>query len=108
MRGGVINAKTEHERSSATEGLALPSRALTALTTSALALPGFATSGAADTPIEQASAAYAFSYYAEDDLKSNRFSGTGSQERYEVLTHQLELDFPVSCRRRSRTRRPGR
>lgn len=73
MGGGVINAKTERERAFATEGLTLPSRALTALTTSALALPGLATSAGADTPIEQASAAYAFSRYLEDDLKSSRF-----------------------------------
>jgi hypothetical protein len=40
MRGGEFEGKTAGARTSATEGLALPSRALTALTTSALALPG--------------------------------------------------------------------
>lgn len=98
MRGGEFEGKTEGGRTPATEGLALPSRALTALTTGALALPGLATTGRADTPVEQASAAYAFSYYLEDDLAPGRFSGTGSRERYEVLTHQLEFDVPVSPR----------
>ena len=97
MRGDR-EGKIERERAASAEGLALPSRALTALTTSALALPGLVTAVRADTPIEQASASYAFSAYLEDDLDPGRFSGTGSRERYEVLTHQLEFDLPVSQR----------
>ncbi len=98
MRGGVIEETTGDGHAPEADGLGLPSRALTALTTSALALPGLATPARADTPIEQASASYAFSYYLEDDLSPGRFAGTGSRERYEVLTHQLELDFPVAPR----------
>jgi len=92
--------KIERDRADSAEGTALPGRALTALTTSALAIPGLGlvSPARAETPIEQASASYAFSAYIEDDLDSNRFSGTGSRERYEVLTHQLEFDFPVSQR----------
>lgn len=97
MRGDR-EQKIDGDRGESADGLALPGRALTALTTSALAIPGIVTPARADTPIEQASAAYAFSYYKEDDLKNSRFSGTGSQQRYEVLTDQLEFDFPVSQR----------
>lgn len=97
MRGDR-EQKIEGPSGASAEGLSLPGRALTALTTSALALPGIATPARADTPIEQASAAYAFSYYKEDDLSPSRFSGTGSRQRYEVLTDQLEFDFPVSKR----------
>lgn len=98
MRGGEMGGKTGGAQPPLADAQALPSRALTALTTSALAVPGLALPARADTPIEQASAAYAFSYYVEDDLSPGRFSGNGSRERYEVLTHQLELDFPVSPR----------
>jgi hypothetical protein len=77
-----------------------PSRRLAALTTSALALPGIAGTANADTPIERAEASAAFSYYAEDDLKSNKLldDGVGSRERYEVFTGQLRFDLPVSER----------
>lgn len=98
MRGGEIEGKIGGAQTPPADGHALPSRALTALTTSALAVPGLALPARADTPIEQASAAYAFSYYVEDDLSPGRFSGSGDRQRYEVLTHQLELDFPVSPR----------
>lgn len=75
-----------------------PSKALTALTTSALALPGIAGSARAEGPIERATGAYAFSWYKEDNLSPSRFSGAGSRERYEVLTHQLRFDLPVAER----------
>lgn len=99
MRGGEIDRKALRGCAPATPGLTLPSRTLTALTTSALALPGLATSARADTPIEQASAAYAFSYYLEDDLSPGKFAdGNGSRQRYEVETHQFEFALPVSKR----------
>ncbi len=99
MRGGEIEGKNAREGTAAQEGLTLPSRALTALTTSALALPGLVTPARADTPIEQAAASYAFSYYDEDDLDSNKkLPGGGARQRYEVLTHQFEFDLPVSPR----------
>lgn len=95
---GEREGKKEMERRAAPEGRELPGRAIAALTTSALSIPGLAGSAAADTPIEQASAGYAFSYYVEDDLEPEDFSGSGARERYEVLTHQLEFDFPTSQR----------
>ena len=85
----------------APESTRLPGRALTALTTSALAVPGLATQAAADTPIEQAATSYAFSYYDEDNLDNGKkVDGPdgGSTQRYEVLTHQIEFDLPVSSR----------
>jgi hypothetical protein len=78
-----------------------PSKTLTALTTSALALPGIAGSASADAPIERASASSAFSYYKEDNLSPNKFStsgGTGSRDRYEVFTGQLRFDIPATAR----------
>lgn len=78
-----------------------PSRALTALTTSALALPGIAGSARADAPIERATADAAFSYYKEDNLSPGKFStsgGVGSRERYEVYTGQLRFDLPATAR----------
>lgn len=99
MGGGERSGRTERERACGAESLARPSRALTALTTSALAVPGLALPARADTPVEQASSSYAFSYYLEDDLESDRLApGGGSRERYEVLTHQLDFKLPVAKR----------
>ena len=77
-----------------------PSRTLTALASSALALPGIASSAKADAPIERATGSAAFSYYFEDNLSPSNFfeDGSGSRERYEVYTQQLRFDFPVSDR----------
>lgn len=78
-------------------GLPRPSRRLAALTTSALALPGIAGTARADAPVERAEASYAFSLYLEDDLPGQNLAD-GSEERYEVLTHQFRFDFPVADR----------
>jgi hypothetical protein len=95
---GEREGKNEREGAASVEGSTLSGRALAALTTSALAVPGIVAAAHADTPIDQASAAYAFSAYLEDDLANSKFSGTGSQHRYEVLTHQLDFAVPVSKR----------
>ena len=78
-------------------GLPRPGRRLSALTSSALALPGIAGSASADAPIERAEASAAFSYYKEDNLSPSKFS-SGSRDRYEVFTGQLRFDLPVSQR----------
>jgi hypothetical protein len=75
-----------------------PSKTLTALTTSALALPGIAGSASADAPIERASMSASSSYYKEDNLSPSQFSGIGSRERYEVYTQQIRIDLPVAER----------
>ncbi len=76
-----------------------PSRTLSALTTSALALPGIAGSARADAPIERAEASFAYSYYKEDDLERRKVDTTvGSRERYEVHTKQARFDIPTSER----------
>jgi hypothetical protein len=77
-----------------------PSRTLTALTTSALALPGIAAPAGADAPIERATAESSFSYYFEDNLSPGDFldDGVGSRDRFEVYTTQLRFDLPVSKR----------
>lgn len=83
-------------------GFALPrpSKTLTALTTSALALPGIAGTARADAPIERATGSGSFSYYKEDNLSPSRFfdDGNGSRDRYEVFQSQLRFDLPVTDR----------
>ena len=96
--------KEQREESCEQAAFALPrpSKALTALTTSALALPGVAGLAAgtaqADAPIERATGAASFSYYKEDNLSPSRFSGTGSRDRYEVFQTQLRFDLPMTDR----------
>ncbi|MFK7895406.1 MAG: DUF3570 domain-containing protein [Myxococcota bacterium] len=89
---------TDLEIGEAAFKLPRPSKALTALTTSALALPGVAGSARADAPIERATGSSAFSYYKEDNLSPSRFAGAGSRERYEVFTKQLRFDVPITER----------
>lgn len=100
----IERAETEglgaEEPEEAAFGMPRPGPTLTALTTSALALPGIAGSARADAPIERATATGAFSYYFEDDLSNDRFldDGNGSRERYEVYTGQFRFDIPTSER----------
>ena len=77
-----------------------PSKTLTALTTSALALPGIAGTARADAPIERATGAASFSYYKEDNLSPSRFfdDGVGSRDRYEVFQGQFRFDLPMTDR----------
>jgi hypothetical protein len=80
-------------------GLPRPSPTLTALTTSALALPGIVNPVRADAPIERATSSASFSYYFEDSLSPADFDDqTGDRERYEVYTVQARADVPVSDR----------
>ena len=75
-----------------------PNRTLTALATSALALPGIAGSARADAPIERASASTAFSYYREDQIPQKRLASGNENERYEVFAQQFRFDIPTSER----------
>ena len=59
-----------------------PNRTLTALATSALALPGIAGSARADAPIERASASTAFSYYREDNIRGKRLAAGGMMRQF--------------------------
>jgi hypothetical protein len=71
---------------------------LQALTTSTLALPGIASSAAADTPTEQVSAEYSFAKYVEDDLSPAQVAIGGETSRYEIDIHQLRLAAPITSR----------
>lgn len=94
-----IGKPEQEETRGAAFGLPRPGPALTALTTSALALPGIAGSARADAPIERATSSASFSYYKEDKLSPSRFeSSVGSRERYEVYTGQARFDIPTSKR----------
>ena len=95
----VRNAQAACETDARKNVMPRPSPALTALTTSALALPGIAGTASADAPIERATATGAFSYYREDSLPVRKFDpSTGSRDRYEVFTFQARADAPVSDR----------
>jgi hypothetical protein len=70
------------------------SRALLALTASALALPGLSGSARADAPPAFSTASLRVSTYKEDDLDAaDRLAG--STERYDIDIHQLRLQMPV-------------
>jgi hypothetical protein len=70
------------------------SRALLALTASALALPGLTTSVRADAPPTQTTASVRISNYEEADLDAAARLG-GSVERYDIDIHQLRLQMPI-------------
>jgi hypothetical protein len=72
------------------------SGALQALTSSALAITGFANQARADAPIERPTADYSFSYYSEDQLDGG-VQGA-DDDRYEIYTQQLSLRMPFSGR----------
>ena len=63
---------SDREENLPTEGASAGSRALRALVTSALSLPGIANQALADAPRERDEASYRFSYYKEDRTSSNK------------------------------------
>jgi hypothetical protein len=65
---------------------------LAALTTSALLLPGLARAQE-----ERWSVDYSYSLYSEDDVDSSKLNA-GSAERYEIDTHLLSLEGPITGR----------
>jgi hypothetical protein len=70
------------------------SRALLALTASALALPGLSTQVKADAAPTTSTVAYRVSSYEEDALDRGVLAA-GSAERYDITIHQLRLLLPV-------------
>ncbi|MDY6983790.1 MAG: DUF3570 domain-containing protein [Pseudomonadota bacterium] len=70
------------------------SRALLALTASALALPGITPSARGDAPPAFSTASLRVSTYKEDDLDSAARLA-GSEERYDIDITQLRLQMPV-------------
>lgn len=76
-------------------------RALSALASGALALPGLGSPASADSPVQETTARYAFSYYKEDNLGPGKFlnlGGTGSRDRYDIFAHQFNLLTPLTSR----------
>ncbi len=69
------------------------SKALLALTGSALSLPGISGKAAAADPVTETSIDYQYSNYREEDLPSSKHAG-GDVERYEIDTHQLRVVRP--------------
>jgi hypothetical protein len=74
------------------------SPALTALTSSALSLPGLAGSAAADSPNERVRADYSYSFYSEDNLSKSQVVPGATTKRYDIETHQVRLAAPVAER----------
>jgi hypothetical protein len=70
---------------------------LSALTSSALALPGLAGPARADLPVDRVTADYGYSYYAEDDLPSSQLAA-GDPGRYEIQMHQFQAAAPLTER----------
>jgi len=76
-------------------------RTLTALASGALGLPGLGGEASADSPVQETTARYAFSFYKEDNLSPGKFlnvGGTGSRDRYEIFAHQFNLLTPLTSR----------
>jgi hypothetical protein len=73
---------------------AMKSRALLALTASALALPGLSEQARADAPPTQSTASLRISTYEEDELDASARLA-GSVERYDIDIQQLRLQMPV-------------
>jgi hypothetical protein len=83
----------------ATEGgKKVGNRALRALTSGALALPGLAGSAQADGAGDLFALEYAFSWYQEDDIDSSLVAPGGETERMTIQSHQIHLDKPWSGR----------
>ena len=73
-------------------------RALRALATSALALPGVSSPARADAPPERAELRGGYSLYREDDLPGHRVEGGQASERYAIDILQLEFRTPLGAR----------
>lgn len=73
-------------------------RALRALATSALALPGIAGSAWADSPRERPELSYRYSWYKEDDTAQYKLAPGATTERMEVQSHQLHYGTPFTKR----------
>ena len=68
--------------------------ALRALASSALALPGLASSSWANAPAERPEAHARYSRYVEDDLPGHRIAGGNTSERYTIDTLQFHYGTP--------------
>ncbi len=77
---------------------------LASLSSAAAALLGAPGASFADSPIEKANGAYAFSFYSEDSIDRSRVlkdgdgKTVGDRARYEINTHQVTFEMPVNDR----------
>ena len=72
-------------------------RALQALASSALALPGVAGNAAAEGS-ERYVSDYTYSFYSEDDIDASKVSPGSETQRYEIHNHQFRVAGPISTR----------
>jgi len=73
------------------------SRALEALCTAAMCLPGLSGSAGAGSPVEQTQIDYRFSYYKESNLPPHLLAA-GSRDRFEIDVHQMRAVTPIGSR----------
>ena len=69
-----------------------------ALTSSTLALPGLASSAAAESPALEIQTDYTYSNYKEDALDPSKVTPGGETSRYEIDIHQFRIASPIGER----------
>jgi hypothetical protein len=74
------------------------SDALSALTASAMALPGLAGTAAADSPVEETTIENEYSYYREDKLRPKKTVFSMERDRMEIHSYKFRVATPVSER----------
>ena len=75
-----------------------PATFLHAITSGALALPGFADRASAESAPLEVRTDYKFSRYAEDSLDAGQVAPGGERDRYEIDIHQFRFEAPIGDR----------
>ena len=72
---------------------------LSALTASAMALPGLVGTASADGPVEETTLDFAdYSFYKEDKLRPNKTAFGGERDRMEIHSYKFRLTTPLADR----------
>lgn len=92
------NRGSARRRSKVRETVSQGARALQALASGALALPGLSGVAWADAPPERPEADARYSRYWEDDLPGHRVAGGNASERYTIDVFQFQYATPFGAR----------
>ncbi len=68
---------------------------LSALTASAMALPGLAGTAAADSPVEETTVDFDYSFYKEDKLRPKKTSFGVERDRMEIHSYKFRVSTPL-------------
>ena len=90
------SARAKAQRAKRAQGV-IRGRAVAALTSSALALPGLAGSASAQE-VETLTISMQPSFYIEDDLKGSKSASGEDEERYEIQSYQFQIKAPFTRR----------